>query len=96
MSTMGAYFTADGNPTREAQPFFEYCFATDEAKPGPEFHERKAAVAGKRGHFTDELILQSLIEGWSVAETILRGQEPEIDLAQQRSHRYHKNAKAPH
>lgn len=83
MNTSGAYFDCDGSPLPEAAPFFEYCFATDEAKPGPEFNARKLAVYGKPGIFDDDLILQSLVEGWSIEETCLRGLEVEAEMEQQ-------------
>ncbi len=91
MLNRGQYFDADGSPLPEAQPFFEYVSGSDEPEPGPEYHERFAAVRGKPGVFDPELILQSLVEGWSVEETCLRGLEIEADLEEQRSNRENRN-----
>lgn len=81
MRTDGAYFDCDGQPLPEAAPFLEYRFGCDEPEPGPEMRARWDAVRGRHGIFDDDLILQSLVEGWSVDETLLRGLEVEADLS---------------
>jgi len=80
MNTSGSYFDANGQPLPEAEPFFVFLEGSDDPAPGPEFNARKLACWGKPGIFDDDLILQSLVEGWSVEETCLRGLEVEAEL----------------
>lgn len=96
MLTHGAYFKADGQPRPEAEPFFEYRCGSDDPEPGPEFLARREAVAGKPGAFDDELILQSLVEGWSIEETQIRGLEIAADLEAQKRNRLARNRAVHH
>ena len=76
---MRAYFDTDGNPTPEAMPFFYYPAGSDIPEPTAEHEARWEAVAGKLPNFDGDLILESLVKGWSVEETIERGREDEAE-----------------
>lgn len=76
---MTKYFDVDGNPTPEAAPFFYYPEGSDIPEPTAEHESRWEAVAGALPNFDGDLILRSLIEGWSVEETIERGRDEEAE-----------------
>ena len=73
------YFDVDGNPTSEAAPFFFYPKGSDIPEPTPEYEARWAAVAAKVANFDGDLILESLVKGWSVEETIAQGLEDDAE-----------------
>lgn len=78
------YFNEQGIPTTEAAPFFA------ETEPGSGIYEptiehddRWNAVAEHLPNFDGSLIIESLVKGWTVAETVAQGRE---DDAEHREH----------
>ena len=76
---MAKYFDELGNPTAEAAPFFRCPEGSDIPEPTAEYEARCEAVAAKVANFDGELILESLVRGWTVEETIAQGLEDEAE-----------------
>lgn len=71
---MATYFDEQGLPTPEAAPFF-----TSDGEGNAVWEARYSAVAAAVRDFEGDLITESLIKGWTVAETIAQGREDEDD-----------------
>jgi hypothetical protein len=76
---MSKHFDDKGQPTPEAAPFFFYPEGSDIPEPTPEHEARWQAVAEHVANFDGSLILESLINGWTVEETIAQGLEDQSE-----------------
>ena len=78
---MAKYFDGHGAPTAEAAPFFYYPEGADIGCPEPtkQHQDRWDAVAAQVANFDGNLILDSLVRGWSLEETIAEALEIEAE-----------------
>jgi hypothetical protein len=82
------YFNEHGQPINGAAPFFFYPEGSDICEPTQEWEARWEAVAAVCPNFDGDLITESLVQGWSVAETIAQGLEDAAEAAEEaRVHR---------